>query len=1143
MKKKHFSLIPDFYRYWESKIGLKMRATLIVLLICIGQTFAVDLYSQNKRLSLNMSNVPIKSVLEAIEDQSEFFFMYEAHNVDVEKKVNVSAENKTVPEILNDIFANTDITYKINNRQIALTAKSLSSVGQQILKVSGKVTDSDGVSLPGVSIVVKGTTNGTITDANGSYSLPNVPENATLQFSFVGMKSQEVLVEGKATINVTLSGETIGIDEVVAIGYGTVKKSDITGSVFSLRSEDLNKGMNSSVNQMLQGRASGLTVYQNSSEPGGGMNLQIRGVGSINAGNEPLYVIDGLPIDNSPTIIGVGNGFTASRNPRNPLNSLNPNDIQSIEVLKDASATAIYGSRGANGVVMITTKNGQKGKMKVKYDAYYGVQRVDKMLDMMNAQEYKMVLNELYDAGAVNAGVGERVEDISGNGTNWQNEVIRDAPVQSHNLSFSGGENNTKYFASLSYFDQDGVVISSGIKRYSTRLNLETNIPDKFKFGVNFNTSFIYDDFVPEGIVPNEEAGVISSAIDFDPTLPIFDETGRYAISPFISKDNPLAVAYGKDAIAKTFRTFGTIYGEYFVIPEFSVKLNLGGDISSSKRDVFVDSRTKRGYDAGGMGTVIMGILYNYLAELTFNYNKKINDDHSLNIMAGATTQKFFTERINASAMGFISEATGTNSLQSGTQTTFDINTSKIPSSLISFLGRANYSFKDKILLTGTIRADGSSRFGENNKFAYFPSTAVAWKLNNEKFIKDLALFSTLKLRASWGQTGNQDIGNFRSLTTFSPGGVMIYGDTQYIVMQPSRMPNPELKWETTTQTDLGIDFSILDSRISGSLDYFYKKTTDLLLDIPVPPQTGFNTKLANVGSVQNNGWEFNLNSRNFTGKFKWSTNFNLSLLKNKVLDLGNLNQIIMGNLQFTTDISTIRPGEPMNSYFGYEIRGVWQEGDDFTLSKQNPKPGDWKYKDQLTVDTDNDGIADTADGLITADDRVILGSPIPDFTWGMTNDLSFRNFNLSFNIIGIHGVQLLNNQLAESFYPINFRRNKLAEPYLNRWKPGNPTNDYPSFINPSSQGGNKVNSRTVENASYLRLQSVSLSYDIPVEKGKVFSSFNVFATGTNLLTLTNYSGMDPGANVNGTAAAALRIDYNSYPLAKTIMLGVNVGF
>jgi len=1002
----------------------------------------------------------------------------------------------------------------------------------QDVQVKGKVIDDNGDTLPGVSIVIEGTTRGAITDMDGKYSI-TVGANSTLLFSYVGYATQRINVNDQTEINVTLVTDLARLDEVVVIGYGTVKKTDLTGAVTSLNDETLTQGVVTNVDQMMIGRAAGVQVYQNSSEPGGGINIQIRGVGSVNAGNEPLYVIDGLPIDNAPAVSATGASMPGNRNSRNPLNSINPSDIESIEILKDASATAIYGARGANGVILITTKKGKGGEFQVNYDAYYGTQKVANKLDVMTATEYQTVLNELYDAGAVNAGVGEMVGDIQDGGTDWQDEIFRDAPVQSHNLSFMGGDVNTNYFASFNYYDQQGTVINSGMERYTARLNLDEQAGDKFKFGVNINTSYIKDDYVPNGVVPNEAGGAISAAYDFDPTLSIWDETTeRYNISPFITKDNPLAIAYGKHAMAKSWRTFGTFYGEYFVIPGLSARLNIGGDFYHTRKDVFTDDKTKDGLAANGIAAVLSGNRYNYLVEGTINYNKVFNDIHSLGAVAGVTTQKFFLDRVTAEARDFVSLSTGTNSLQSGNPEQYEVSSSNVPSTLLSYLGRVNYSLLEKYLVTATIRADGSSKFGENNKFGYFPSAALAWKLMNEDFISSLGIFHNLKLRASWGQTGNQEIGNFRSLTTFSVGGTdFVMGDTRYTITNPTRIANPDLKWETTTQTNIGLDWGILAGRLSGTIDYFDRLTEDLLMDLPVPAQTGFTTKLANVGSVKNTGFEFLIDSRNLTGEFQWFTSLNFTALKNEVIDLGPIEKIIQGGVQFSQDISVIMPDEALNSYYGWEISGVWQTGDDFTNAPAGVAPGDWKYLDL-------DG-----DGSITANDRKVMGKCIPDFTWGMTNTFAYKDFNLNVYLIGVHGVELMNNQMKDSFYPINFRRNKLAEPYVNRWTPNNPTNEYASFINPSSQGANIVNNKTVEDASFVRLQNITLTYTVPVQRIPIFKSLNIYVAGTNLHTLTKYSGMDPGANVNGTNNAALRLDYNTYPFSKVYTIGLQAGF
>ncbi len=994
--------------------------------------------------------------------------------------------------------------------------------------VTGTVTDNTNLPLPGVNILVVDGTTGAVTDVNGQYSI-EVNAEDVLEFSYIGYIPQRVTVGNQTQIDLTMEDDSETLEEIVVIGYGTTTKSDLTGSVVSLREEELTKGAVTNLNQLLTGRAAGLQVFQNSSEPGGGMSINVRGISSINAGNQPLYVIDGLPIDNSNVIGGVGAGFPGSRNQRNPLNTLNPSDIQSIEVLKDASATAIYGARGANGVILITTKKGGAGRMRVNYNGYYGVQSVNNELDLLNPTEYQQVLNELIDAGATNASPSERVESISGNGTNWQQEVFQDAPVQDHNLSFRGGSENSSFYASLNYFNQEGVVISSGLQRLTARLNYEQKVTNSFNFGLNLTTSNVLDDFVPNGVVPNEGGGVLSAAFDFDPTLSIFDDNGNYSLSPFITKDNPLAIAYGKDAKTNTFRTLGTVFGEYYVLPELSVKINLGGDIASSRRDVFVDDRTQDGAAAGGIGTVIMGQQYNYLVEGTINYRKEFGESR-LSALAGITTQEFFNKRLNASSRDFVSLTTGTNRLQSGDPLTFNIGTSSIPSRLLSYLARVNYTIKDKYLLTANFRADGSSKFGENNKFGYFPSFALGWRLIEEDFIQSMDLFDNLKLRGSWGQTGNQEIGNFNSLTTFVTGNnPLVLEDIQYTVANPSRLANPDLKWETTTQTNIGLDWGILRGRLSGSIDYFYRKTTDLLLALPVPPQTGFATQLTNIGSLENQGVEIVLSSQNFVGEFDWNTSFNASFIQNQILELGPIDRIVRGALQFTQQISILQPGSPINSYYGYEVAGVWQQDDDFDAITDNVQPGDTKFVDQ------------NGDGTLTGDDRVLLGNPIPDFTWGMTNSFSYKGFNLDVYVTGVHRVQLLNNTLADSYYPINFRRNKLAEPYLNRWTPENPTNEYPSFINPNAQGTTPVNSKTVEDASYIRLQNVTLGYQIPAS-WRFVENLTVYVAGNNLFTITDYSGLDPGSNINGNNDSGLRIDYNAYPQARSILFGIKLG-
>ncbi|WPP51895.1 SusC/RagA family TonB-linked outer membrane protein [Catalinimonas niigatensis] len=1002
------------------------------------------------------------------------------------------------------------------------------SKANDAIDITGKVTsEEDGEALPGVNILVKGTTIGTVTDVDGNYRI-NVPDNnAMLVFTSIGFVSEEIAVNNRTEINVQMLPDIKSLSEVVVVGYGTQKKSDLTGAVTSLRSEDFNQGVVTSVDQMIAGKAAGVQVVQNSAEPGGGISINIRGSGSINAGNSPLYVIDGLPIDNSAAVAGVGERFTTSRTTRNPLAALNPADIESIEILKDASATAIYGARGANGVILITTKNGTAGRFKVNYNGYYGAQNIANKIQLLNPEQYRDVMNDIIDEGGGTP--DQLVTDIQNGGTDWQDEIYRSsAPVQDHNLSFSGGNEDTQYLLSLNYFSQDGVVKSSSFERYGARLNLRHSEGERFNVGVNLNTNYIRDDFVPFGYALNEHSGAIYAAYNYDPTLSVRDSEGNYTQSRQINVDNPLALVYGKDAISNTYRTFGNVYGEYFILPELSAKINIGGDISNQQRNVYIDRSTIDGFAAGGIGTILSGKKANYLIEGTLSYNKTINN-HSISGVLGVTTQKFTTERFSAESRSFPSDATQTYNLELGDPNLDVVTSGKADNRLLSYLGRINYVFQDKYLFTASFRADGSSRFGANNKFGYFPSLALGWKLHEEGFFGSLEEhISTLKVRASWGQTGNQEIGNYQSITTFGTGPLAVFNDTQVATTDPARIANPDLKWETTEQLNVGLDFGILEDRISGGVEWFQKHTYDMLLALPIPRSTGYSSRMTNIGEMKNSGFEFSLTSNNLNGPLSWVSNVALTTVNNEVMDLGGIEQIITGSAGQTSQIGIIEEGQPVYSFYGYQVDGIWQTGDDFDVTMDNVLPGDIKYRDI------------NGDGTVNADDRVILGNSIPDLIWSFGNTFSYKGLELYVFFEGVEGVQMLNQNLVETYFPTGLRRNRYAEPLLNRWTPENPSNVYPSFVRPTAQGEKRVNSTTVEDASYLRLNTVKLSYQLPINTDFI-SGASVYVTGQNLFTLTDYSGVDPAVNGNGNAN--FRIDWNPYPLARTYIVGVNLNF
>ena len=957
---------------------------------------------------------------------------------------------------------------------------------------------------------------------DGKFSINLNPNDKSITISFVGYELKTESIDGREFYDITLTSSENALNEVVVIGYGTAKRSDITGAVSSLNEKDFNKGVNTSPEQLLAGKVAGVQVVQSSGEPGGGISVNIRGMGSINASNSPLYVVDGFPIDNSVTVGGTGANFTGMKSARNPLNAINPNDIASIEVLKDASATAIYGSRGANGVVMITTKRGKTGGLKVDYDGYYGVQNVQHDLDILNAEEYRTVVNAIIDDGGGNA--NQRISDLK-NTTDWLGMMYnKNAPIQNHNLSFSGGNEQTKYHTSLNYYNQDGLLINSNNNRYSARLNLE-HTGSIFKLGANMTSSFIKDNYVANGMDLNERAGIIYAAIAYDPTLPIYNENGGYMLSPDMNIDNPLAIANGKTSISNLYRTLGTIYGEINFLNDFTAKLNLGADISNQRRDTYVDRQTIEGRANGGIASILQGNSNSYLAEFTLGYKKTI-DIHDFNFLLGITGQQFNDRAGNSQGSGFSSDATKTDNMGLGDPTKFIVSSSRSRNSLLSYLGRANYNLLDKYLFTASLRIDGSSRFGENNQYGVFPSFAFGWKLDQEDFIKSLDVFNSLKLRASWGRTGNQEIGNYQSMSTYAAGQKAVIGEVQVSTTTPSRLPNPNLKWETSEQLNFGLDFSIVNSRLSGSLDYFFKDTKDMLLNLAVPRTTGFSTMMTNIGAVRNSGFELMLNSVNLKGSVNWETNLNLAWLKNEVLDLGSNSIIYSGSSGGTSNISIIQVGLPMYSFYGYQIDGIWQKADDFSQTNDKVVAGDIKYRDI------------NGDKIVNADDRVVIGNSFPKYTASLTNNIDYKNFNLNIFIDGVFDVDMLNNNLVDTYFPANLKRNRIAEPVLNRWTENNPSTQYPSFVNPNGQGKKEVNTYTVEDASYIRLSTVKLGYTFPLQSTKYVKGLNVFIVGQNLAMITKYSGYDPTINPNGSGA---RIDWNAYPTARTFMLGVNL--
>lgn len=1008
---------------------------------------------------------------------------------------------------------------------LSLLIFSLSLSAQRT--ITGKVIDAEGEPLIGVNIIVQGTSSGTVTDFEGNFKL-DIPDDAKqLVFSYTGYTNQEVDIDNQSTFNVTLEESASLLDEIVVVGYGTQKKRDLTGAVVSVQAEDFVKGANTSALQLLDGKAAGVQINQSNSAPGGAAEIKIRGVNSINSSNQVLIVVDGLP----------GGSVTA----------LSPDDIESIEILKDASASAIYGSRAANGVVLITTKKGRKGQMEVSYNGYAGFQDVKDRVDMLNGREYLTVLNEInVESGGDILHSPEKIAAV-GDGYDWQDIIFQEALVHNHQLSLQGGGTNSTYYVSLNYLDQEGVIRKSGEKKFNARINYELTAGDKFKLGLNFSANRATTDVIRLGRGTNEGVGVLSAALLFDPTIgPERNDEGYYDVNPLVAIENPEAILQGWDQQNRRNTMYATTYGEYEFVKGLKATVRLGTNIENFRSDRYENDLFQIGRGLNGRATVRTSENTYWLLENLISYQFS-TQNHDFSVLGGVTFENFESRFVNTQASDFLSHVTGTNLLQSGNPETFNIASGKFLNRLNSYLGRVNYAFKDRYIFTASLRIDGTSRFSDKNKYATFPSASVGWQISEEPFLADQQLISNLKLRIGYGEIGNQGINNFETIQTFRAGSNAVLGGALRNGAIPSRIPNEELVWETTKELNIGLDFGLFDYRIAGSIEFYSRNTFDQLFNQPVPFTTGFSGVRVNLGQVRNSGIDFSLSTKNITGKFSWETDLVLSTVTNEVIELPEFAQrIIHGGFGFSGNYLIIQEGTPINSFYGYQQNGIFQEGDDIAGSPQpNALPGHPIFNDT------------NGDGRITAEDKVILGDPFPDYTLGLNNRFSYNRIGLEIYWVGIQGVQTFNNLVAESLYPINKERNHLARNYLDRWTADNPNAEFPSGVNYTSysDGENKVNSFTIQDASFFRLKNITLTYDLPVQNLGAFRSATVYISGENLWTITNgnFDGFDPAANSDGpdgldldgnfSNASNQSAIFTNYPVARVIRIGGKLNF
>ena len=1148
---------PGHYYPQVKKLLRTMKLIILLVIILISQAMAVDSYSQETRFSLNMNNSTVQDVLMKIEKSSDFFFLYSNKLIDVDRRVDINLSNKKVNEILDVVFRDTNVKYNIKDRQIILSPVQSENYStdfgaQQPASVKGKVTDSNGSPLPGVTVIVKGTTNGTITDGDGNYSLANIPDGTTLAFSFVGMKTREIPVAGKTVINMTLEEETIGIEEVVAVGYGTEKKANITGAIAQFKAEALQERPLQRVDQALVGQMAGVHVKQTSGMPGTGLSIEVRGSGSISANNEPLYVIDGFPLEVS------SQNSSGKYETGNPLDNINPNDIESVQVLKDAAAAAIYGSRASNGVVLITTKKGKVGKPKISFNYYTGWNQAQRHVKMLNPEQW---LNRAYDvmnqtylkaypSASENDDYDTRMATIGSfdramipdpawaedghpgiDFVDWQNEIFQKGAISNYQVSASGGTDAVKYFVSSDYLDQDGFILGVTYKRYSARANVEVKVSNKITAGINIAPSYsVKNDPGVEGKDSQFHLAVSSPPIvSTSAGGAEFYNTGDYTTYTWgNTRNSPVAVLKNTIGKTKEFRTLTSLYGDYEIIKGLNFKSTLNLDNADSRYKYYRPAWVRGSLNAREADAKYIGFnRQTFVNENTISFNRTFAEKHTISAVAGMSynMNRIDYNQITATD-GFGTDYITTLNDANGISAT-DTYTTETKNVLISYFGRVNYSYMDRYLFSASIRRDGSSRFGDDTKWGVFPAVSLGWRLSDEKFLGNVEWLSILKARASWGISGNNGLGGDYEHIALLQSSDYSFGGNQVVGLTSENIANSGLSWEQSETYNYGLDFGLFKNRLYGSIEYYRKTNTDLLLDINVPASTGFDTALTNIGEVFNHGWEFELNSKNFTGGFKWNTSLNLSFNGNKIRHLGPDDAPILGG-SWDINHNILKVGEPMYSIYVVKQIGILSAEDiaHGVALYGSEEEGDPKYEDY------------DHSGSISAADRQILGHPNPDYTWGLTNTFKFKGFDLSVFIQGQHGGTLYSTfGRAIDRTGTGWLDNQI-QAWAYRWRSADDPGKGLKGKALSSFGRIK-NTDWMYSNDYWRIRNMTLGYDLKqLIHNNLISGARIYVTAENWFGKDKYDG---GANPEAVNTSG--DDYGGIPLAKSMIVGVNFTF
>ncbi|MFD1631736.1 TonB-dependent receptor [Pseudopedobacter beijingensis] len=1115
----------------------------------------VNASSFAQKININKKNVLLMDVLKEIREQSGYNILFTGGAVKNQVVQSIDLFNASIDEAMNKSLGGLGLTYKIVDKNIVISRIREEDPRQpKAIPVTGKVTDEKGEALAGVAVKVKNAQTGAVTDANGTYKITVNSTESVLVYSFIGFTSQERKVGNDKSINIILKEQSTALNQIVVIGYGEVARKDLTGAVSEVNVKDIVKAPVPSFMEALAGRVAGVSVSANDGQPGSEMNIVIRGANSLTQTNAPLYVIDGFPVEDMSSA------------------AINPDDIEILNILKDASSTAVYGARGANGVVVIETKKGKIGKPIVTFNSSVGVHNVTKQMEMMSSYDFVKYQLELNESRATNRYLSDRTLDDYKNieGVDWQGKILRTAVVQNHNLAIRGGNPQTKYSVSGSLFKQPGVINNTGFNRTQFRASLDQTISKKISagFNANFGSLLNYGQLVAAGegntstylLYRTWGYRPVNGNANFDLENDIVDpeniQTADIRLNPYITSNNDYTRNRIIDLIANA-------YIKYDIAKGLTLRITGSAKGNNQRRSIFYNSNTTQGSSLnpsnkfGVNGNIRYSDTFNWSNQNTLTWNKTYNKIHKLTAMAGTSIQENQVDQYGYGAINIDREELGMSGLETGDL--YSAIALSTGNTLASFYGRINYGFRSKYLLTATFRADGSSKFAKGHQWGYFPSGAFAWNMHEEDLIKNIPAVSNSKLRISYGLTGNNRIADFAYLSSLN---MLASASYSFNNQQPIRgiistnLGDTDLKWESTAQTDIGWDLGLFKDKIQLTVDFYSKTTKDLLLYANFPATTGYLQAYKNVGSVRNRGMEFSLNTSNIRKKdFSWSSNFNISFNDSKVLELANGDKNLFSTVSFFSTYNgnplyLARVGQPMGQFYGYVFDGVYQL-DHF----DNPAPGQYVLKKEYPSNasaTDRDNIQPgdirykdlNGDGVINSNDMTVIGRALPIHTGGFNNNFSYKNFDLNVFFQWSYGNQIFNaNRLIfDGNGPKALDLNQFAS-YSNRWTPENPSN---TTYRTGGQGPQGIySSRVLEDGSFLRLKTVALAYSFPkrIIKSMYLSELKLNIAAQNLITWTKYSGMDPEVSVRNNVPTTPGFDYSAYPMARTIVFGINATF